>query len=211
MKNKMLNLEKVKVWMQMIPLALMLGAVALSQNQNLPTGEGFEIAVLTEKEVAALPQGPLFWRVETFPSLAAAQAAAGDWGLTAEADGKAWLFTLHTEGEGSASGTLMADIGPMPEVVAPSYLLRVNEAKAVPGGSSSIHYHPGAEALYVLSGEVSFRTDEGMVTLGAEQAMAGHTAGTVMQLANDSSTDLHQLVMFIVDSTQPFSSKADFH
>ena len=189
----------------------MLGAVALSQDQNLPTGEGFNIGVLVEKEVATLPEGPLFWRLETFPSLEAAQAAAGDWGLAAEAGGKAWLFTLHNEGEGSVSGTLVTDIGPMPEVVAPSYLLRVNEAKAVPGGSSSVHYHPGAEALYVLSGEVSFQTDDGVATLGAEQAMAGHSPGTVMQLANNSSSDLHQLVMFIVDASQPFSTKSDFH
>lgn len=121
-------MSKKLAYVLVVLFTAMLGAVALAQDQNLPTGEGFNIGVLAEKEVASLPEGPLFWRVETFATLKEAQAAAGDFSLAAEADGKAWLFTLHTEGEGSESGTLVTDIGPMPEVVADSYLLRVNEA-----------------------------------------------------------------------------------
>ena len=151
----------------------------------------------------------LFWRIETFPTLEAAEAAAGSWGLAAEAGGKVWLFTLGLEGGETPSGTLVAEVGPLSEVVAPNYLLRVNEANAVPGGSTKAHTHPGAEAFYVLAGEVSIRTPEGVMTVGAEQAMVGHTPGTIMQLYTSGSTDLHQLVMFVVDATQPFSSPAE--
>ena len=54
------------------------------------------IKPLAEKKVAELPAGPLYWRVESFATLAQAQAAAGPTGLVAESAGKAWLFTLGT-------------------------------------------------------------------------------------------------------------------
>jgi mannose-6-phosphate isomerase-like protein (cupin superfamily) len=191
-------------------LIVMLAAVALAQDQHLPPGEGFDIKVLVDKEVTELPQGPLFWRIETFPTLEEAEAAAGPWGLAAEAAGEVWLFTLGPEGEETPGGTLVAEVGPLPEVVAPLYLLRINEGTAIVGGSTIVHTHPGAEAFYVLAGEVSVRTPEGVMTVEAGQAMAGHAPGTVMQVYNSGSTDLHELVMFVVDATQPFSSPAEF-
>lgn len=191
-------------------LMLMLGVAALSQDQQLPPGEGFNIQVLADKEVADLPEGPLFWRIENFPTLEVAETAAGPWGLVAEAAGKVWLFTLGPEGESSPGGTLVAEIGPLPEVVAPQYLLRVNEATAGPGGSTITHNHPGAEAIYVLSGELSMRTPDELLQVAADQPQAGHEPGTVMQVSNDATTDMHALVMFVVDATHPFSSPADF-
>jgi hypothetical protein len=188
---------------------VMLGAIALAQDHQLPAGEGFDIQVLVEKEVEALPEGPLFWRIETFPTLEATEAAAGSWGLAAEAGGKGWLFTLDLEGGVTLGGTLVAEVGPLSEVVAPTYLLCINEANAIPGGSTKAHTHPGAEAFYVLTGEVGIRTPEGVITIGAEQGMVGHTPGTIMQLYTSGSADLHQLVMFVVDATQPFSSPAE--
>lgn len=187
-----------------------LGAFALSQNQQLPPGEGFDIAVLTEKEVAELPAGPLFWRIETFPTLQEAEAAAGEWGLATEAGGEAWLFTLGAAGGDGSGGTLVAEVGPLPEVVAPKFLLRANEAKAVPGGSTVVHSHPGAEAFYSLAGAIGVRTAGGEMTIETGQAMAGHAPGTVMQVFNGGSTDLHGLVLFVVDATQPFSTRAEF-
>ncbi len=35
------------------------------------------VKALAEKKVTELPPGPLFWRLENFPTLAQAQAAAG--------------------------------------------------------------------------------------------------------------------------------------
>ena len=185
-------------------------ALALAQGQELPPGEGFTIAVLADKEVTDLPTGPRFWRIETFPSLSEAQAAAGPYGLAAEAGGEAWLFTLGPAGASGAGGTFVAEVGPIPDITAPSYLLRVNEANAVPGGTTSVHFHPGAEAFYALTGTISLRTAEGEMSISAGQSMAGHTPGTIMQVFNGGSTDLHGLVMFVVDATQPFSTKAEF-
>ena len=53
---------------------------------------------VVEKKLKELPQGPLFWRVETFPTLSDARAAEGPTALAAEISGKVWLFTLGSKG-----------------------------------------------------------------------------------------------------------------
>src|SRR5438477_735181 len=66
---------------------------------------GTTIAFVTERKLSQLPAGPLFWRVETLPSSAAAQAAAGPTGLVGEMDDRVWLFTLGPSGGASPGRT----------------------------------------------------------------------------------------------------------
>jgi hypothetical protein len=165
------------------------------------------IKPLAEKKVGELPAGPLFWRIETFAALAQAQAAAGQWSLVAESAGKVWLFTLGPAGE-SSDGIKVAEVGPIPRVVAPQYLLRINEASGSPGRITPVHTHPGSEAFFVLSGEQSIRSPHGVMRVTVGQAEAGHGADMPMQVSSAGSTDLHALVMFVVDATKPFSSPA---
>jgi quercetin dioxygenase-like cupin family protein len=163
------------------------------------------IKPLAEKKVEKLPPGPLFWRVESFATLPEAQAAAGPMSLTAQSNGKAWLFTLGPAGGSSSGGTKMAEIGPLPAVAASQYLLRVNEASGPPGSVTPVHSHPGSEAAYVLAGEQSFKTPHGVNRLTAGQAAAGHGADVPMQVSSSGATDLRALVMFVVDASKPFS------
>ena len=165
---------------------------------------------LVERKVTALPAGPLFWRLENFPTLEQAQAAAGPTGLAAQAGGKVWLFTLGPAGGASAGGTRVAEIGPLPSVVAPEYLLRINEGSGPPGSISGTHSHPGSEAFYVLAGETTSRTPHGVMHVGIGESAAGHGADTPMQVSSTGTTDLHSLVMFVVDATKPFSHPANF-
>ena len=58
------------------------------------SAQQFEIKPVAEKKIEQLPQGPLFWRIDNFPTLAEAHAAAGPTALAAEVAGKVWLFTL---------------------------------------------------------------------------------------------------------------------
>src|SRR5688572_26465234 len=89
---------------------------------------------VVEKRLKELPQGPLFWRIETLPTLAEAQTAAGPTALAAEISGKVWLFTLGSKGGAATPGAAMvAEIGPVPPVQAPEYLLRINHASGPPG------------------------------------------------------------------------------
>jgi quercetin dioxygenase-like cupin family protein len=167
------------------------------------------VKALAEKKVAELPAGPLFWRVESFPTLAKAQAAAGPMSVAAESGGKAWLFTLGPAGGSSADGaSKMVEIGPLPAVAASQYLLRINEASGPPGSITPVHSHPGSEAVYVLAGEQSFRTPHGVKRVKAGRAEAGHGPDTPMQASSSGSEDLRALIMFLVDATKPFSRPA---
>ncbi len=168
------------------------------------------IKPLAERKVTELPAGPLFWRLENFPTLAQAQAAAAPTGLVVQSGGKVWLFTLGPTGRASAGGTKVAEVGPLPNVAAMEYLLRINEASGPPGSITAVHTHPGSEAFYVLAGETSSRTPHGVMRVGAGEAATGHGADTPMQVSSSGSTDLHSLVMFVVDAAKPFSSPAKF-
>jgi hypothetical protein len=169
------------------------------------------IKPLAEKRVPALPARQLFWRIENFATLDQARAAMGAWSLIAESAGKIWLFTLGVSGAAPSAGAIkVAEIGPIPRVHATRYLLRINDASGPPGSATPVHSHPGSEALLVLDGEQSIQGVHGMMRLKAGHADPGHGADQAMQVTSSGSTDLHALVMFVVDADRPFSSPAKF-
>lgn len=170
--------------------------------------EKLTVTSVAEKKVPQLPPGPLFWRIDTFPTLAAAQAAASPTALAVEVAGKAWLFTLGPPGGSSPGGSKVAEIGPVPPVTAPEYLLRINRAGGPPGVKTRVHTHPGSETFYVLSGELTQKTPAGVSRISAGQSMPGHVPGTPMQVSSSGAGDLSVLVMFVADATKPFSSPA---
>jgi quercetin dioxygenase-like cupin family protein len=187
------------VWVT-VATALLLSTAAQAQK--------FEITPVAEKKVSELPSGPLFWRVDAFPTLAKAQAEASPTALAAEVDGKAWLFTLGPPGGSSPGGSKMAEIGPVPAITAPEYLLRVVRSGGSPGATTPVHTHPGSETFYVLSGELTQKTPEGVNRVSAGQSMPGHPPNTPMQVSSSGTSDLSALVMFVNDATKPFSSPA---
>jgi quercetin dioxygenase-like cupin family protein len=97
-----------------------------------------------------------------------------------------------------------------PRVIAPQYLLRINAASGTPGSTTPVHTHPGSETFFVLTGAQSVRTPHGLMVVKAGEAQPGHGAGVPMQVSASGSTDLHALVMFVLDATKPFSSPANF-
>jgi len=167
------------------------------------------IKPLAERKVLELPPGELFWRIENFDSLVDANAAEGPWSLVAESAGKVWLFTLGPRGNSSSvKGTKVADVGPIPRINATQYLLRINDATGPPGSVTAVHSHPGSEAFFVLTGEQSVRGADRTIRVKAGQAAAGQGAEKAMQVSSSGTTDLHALVMFVVDAGRPFSSSA---
>jgi hypothetical protein len=168
----------------------------------------FVVEPIAEKKLKELPPAPLYWTVESFPSLAAAQAAAGATSLAAEHAGKAWLFTLGAKGAALRGGSKAAEIGPIPTAPAAEYLLRVNKAGGPPGAKTPVHTHPGSEAFFVLTGKLGQRTPHGISYAEAGQVMNGHGADMPMEVFNAGTSDLDQLVMFVVDATRPFSTPA---
>jgi hypothetical protein len=178
----------------------------------------YVVKPVAELKVKQLPTGPLYWRIENFPALDRAKAAAGPsrWNpdtvsydgspsLAVEIGGKAWLFTLGTKGGRTEGGTLVAEVGPVPEISAPEYLLRINEGSGPPGSMTPVHMHPGSESFYVVSGRLGQRTPGGVRYVEAGATMGGNTADTPMEVFNAGTTDVTAIIMFVVDASRPFS------
>lgn len=172
------------------------------------TAQEFRIKPVAEKRLKELPPGPLFWRVETFPTLGQAQAAAGATALAVEVQGKAWLFTLGTPGISTPGSSKVAEIGPVPALGAAEYLLRINYTGGPAGAKTPIHTHPGSEAFYVLSGRLGQTTPHGTMHAETGKTMNGHGADVPMEVFSAGPGELNALVMFVVDATRPFSSPA---
>jgi hypothetical protein len=194
-----------------LTVALWLSAMAWVWSAP-PAGaeQKFFVQPVAEKKLKQLPGGPLFWQVETLPTLGQAQAAAGATSLAAEVSGKAWLFTLGHKGTSTLGASKVAEIGPVPPIAASEYLLRINYAGGPPGAKTPVHTHPGSEAFYVLAGRVGQKTPHGVSHAAAGQSMNGHGPGMPMEVFSAGTADLEQLVMFVVDATKPFSSPAKF-
>jgi hypothetical protein len=204
--------------------ALSLWATALLLSPSPAAAQAqYVVKPVAEKKVKQLPPGPLYWRVENFSTVAEAKAAAGPDGwnpdsvsyestpsLVAEVAGKVWLFTLGAKGGATSGGSKVAEIGPVPAITAPEYLLRINYGSGPPGATTPVHTHPGSEAFYVVAGRLGQRTAHGVNHVDAGHTMNGHPAGMPMEVFNSGTTDLTALIMFVVDATKPFSAPAKF-
>ena len=206
-----------------LALSFSLGIGLLSAPSPVAAQAQYIVQPVAEMKVKQLPKGELFWRVDSFPTLDEARAAAPPYrwnpdtvsydglpSLTAEVAGKAWLFTLGPKGGTTAGATKVAEIGPVPPLSAPEYLLRVNYGHGPPGATTPVHTHPGSEAFYVIAGKLSQRTPQGVMNVDAGHAMNGHSAGMTMEVFNGGTTELAALIMFVVDATKPFSTPAKF-
>ncbi len=181
----------------------------------------YVVKPVAQKKIQQLPTGPLYWRVENFPTVADAKAAVGPDGwnpasvryetttaLIAEVAGKIWVVTLGPKDASTPGGTKVAEIGPVPAISAPEYLLRLNYGSGPAGAETPAHSHPGSEAFYVVAGRLGQRTPHGVDYVEAGHTMNGHPAGMPMQVFNAGTTDLTALIMFVVDASKPFSVPA---
>ena len=202
------------------PVALALAAPGSSLADSAPK---YSVKPIAEKRVAKLPDGPLYWRVETFPTLVEARAAVGPDGwdpasvsyatktaLIAEVAGHVYVTTLGAKGGSTPGGTKLAEIGPLPPLSASEYLLRLNYGSGPPGAMTPVHSHPGSESFYVISGRLGQRTPDGTHYVDAGHTMDGHAPETTMQVFNAGRTDLRALIMFLVDGQKPFSVPRKF-
>ena len=181
----------------------------------------YSVKPVAQKKIKHLPPGPLYWRVENFPTLTDAKAAVGPDGwnpasvryettmsLIAEVAGKVWVVTLGSKDAVTPGGTKVAEIGPVPPITAPEYLLRLNYGSGPSGAKTASHSHPGSESFYVIAGRLGQKTPLGVSYVEAGQTMNGHAPGMTMEVFNAGSTDLAALIMFVVDATKPFSKPA---
>ncbi len=169
----------------------------------------FVVDPVAEKTLTALPEGgDLYWHMASFATMGEAEAAATEAGIAAEVDGKAWLLTLGPKDAATPGGKDVATIGPVDRFDAAEYLLRINVSAAPPGSKTSVHSHPGSEAIYILSGEATIRWPGRTEVVGAGESLAGEAQHTPMEATSSGDEELVELIMFVVDANEPFSVPA---
>ena len=212
MKSISFTLTTIALTASLLPSHV--AAQTMREEQATAEGNaGFFIEPVAERRVTSLPEGELYWQVQTFSSLEEATTIAASIGrhaLAASAAGRHWLFVLGPAAMPSYGGATVARIGPIAAPAAKIYLLRINLAGGPPGSKTPVHSHPGAEAIYVLRGEVSQRMAHGMEVAAAGQTLNAHAPEMVMQLISTGERDLEQLVLFVVDAARPFAPSAQF-
>lgn len=202
-------------------MIVVLASMLWSLPSPAATQQQYVVKPVAQKKIKQLPTGPLYWRVENFATLADAKAAVGPDGwnpdsvryetttaLIAEVAGKIWVVTLGPKDASTPGGSKVAEIGPVPTITAPEYLLRLNYGSGPPEAKTPVHSHPGSEAFYVVAGRLGQRTPHGVDYVEAGHTMNGHPAGMPMQVFNAGTTDLTALIMFVVDASKPFSVPA---
>ncbi|HET8996683.1 MAG TPA: hypothetical protein VFN42_08445 [Acetobacteraceae bacterium] len=171
--------------------ALSLSAIGLTLSATAVFAQPqWHSKVLAQKQVKALPSGPLYWEVQNFTSPAAAKSAAQPTSLEVQVGGSAWLFTLAPKGTTISGGSKFAEIGPVEAVKAPAYRLRVAIAGGPPGAKMPAHKTPATDAFYVLTGQV---------TAGATKADAGKSlaAGASGAVSSSGKQDLDAFVLSV--------------
>lgn len=158
--------------------------------------------------LGALPGGQLFWHLDRYPTLAAAQAAKGPRGTVVESYGSVVLYTIAEERWRPTGGERLARIGPLPHEEGKQYTARYMEGAFTEGMQTSVHRHSGAEAFYMLNGAQCLETPEGRTIMRAGESILV-PAGPPMALKHVGSETPRSIVLVLVlhESSAPWISR----
>jgi quercetin dioxygenase-like cupin family protein len=155
-----------------------------------------------------LPQQPMFWHLDTYPTRDAAEAARGLRGTVVESLGKVWLLTIDEAEWRPSSGERVGKVGPLPVSGEARYSAQYMEAVFTPGMTAPAHRHSGPEAWYTLSGETCLETPEGKMVGRAGGAHVIVPQGPPMHLTATGKETRRALVLILHDSSKPPTTPA---
>lgn len=184
-------------------VALASGDVALAQAKR-PGAQ--PLAVI---ELGKLPQAPLYWHLDTYPTRAAAEAAKDAHGTVVEVFDRVWLLTLAGAEWRPSGGDHIATIGPLPlDASGANMTATYLQTATSPGFQTDVHQLAGPEALYMLSGEVCVETAQGkqIGRAGGEPLLIA--GGQPMQLTSTGTETRRSFVLVVHDSTQSWKIPA---
>lgn len=164
--------------------------------------------IVARQVIPELPRGPLYWYLDTYPDLKAAQAAKGPNGTVVESYGKIWVFTIATKGSRPATAARVAEIGPLPVVSAREHAAVYTEGTYKPGTKSDVHRHPGVEAWHILEGEMCVETPTGKHAQRAGDHATILPAGVPMQVTGTGTQVRRSFVLVLQDASLPRSAPA---
>jgi quercetin dioxygenase-like cupin family protein len=150
-----------------------------------------------------LPQQPIFWHLDIYPTLAEAEVAKGPRGTVLASLGKFWLLTIDVAGWHPSGGSRVAEIGPLPVSTEAQYSAQYMEAIFTPGMTAPAHTHSGPEAWYTLTGETCLETPTGKMIGRAGGAHVIVPGGPPMHLTATGTETRRALVLILHDSAQP--------
>lgn len=155
-----------------------------------------------------LPQQPIFWHLDIYPTRNAAEGAKGPRGAVVESLGKVWLLTIEVAGWRPSGGERAAEIGPLPVSAIAKYSAQYMEAVFTPGMTAPAHRHSGPEAWYTLAGETCLETPEGRLVGRAGGSHVIVPGGPPMHLTATGTETRRALVLILHDSEQPPTTPA---
>ena len=117
--------------------------------------------ILVTEALGELPQKPLYWEIESYPTRAAAESAKAARATVVEALDRVWLMAIAESGWRSSGGTHIAEIGPLLVKPGTKYTAQYMQGVMLPGAQTGVHHHPGPEALFTLQGEECMETTDG--------------------------------------------------
>ena len=117
--------------------------------------------IVANEPLGQFSASPVFWHLDVFPTLSAAEAARASGSAVVQSLGKTWLLTVGDANWRPAGGERIAEIGPLPISPGDRYSAQYLEAIFTPGMTSSVHRHAGPEAWYTLAGETCLETPDG--------------------------------------------------
>jgi quercetin dioxygenase-like cupin family protein len=153
------------------------------------------------------PANPSYWHIYSFPSLNEAKSFKTANGVTVEALGRNWLFTIAPRDWRLAAGTQVAVIGPLLVTADRIYTAHYAQATLRPGLRTLVHRHPGPEAFYVLAGAQCVESPSGRQVTGRGQ-FATMAPRTWMQLSHSGSDTLRSILLILHESDQPLTDRS---
>jgi hypothetical protein len=159
--------------------------------------------IIAREGIDPLPGNQVYWHLDLFPTLVAAQAEAGPRSVAVKAFGKHWLLTIEDGGWRPKGGERAALIGPLPIEPASALTAQYMEASFQPGMKSGIAQRSGPEVWYTLSGESCLETPAGTMVgrVGEEPVIA--PAGVPMQVTATGVEMRQAIVLVLHDATKP--------
>jgi quercetin dioxygenase-like cupin family protein len=156
-------------------------------------------STLEDRPLPSLGTEPLFWHIDEFTTLEAAQRQSSAVSSALSAHGKFWLATVGPKSSDHHGGVHRADIGPLPIDDDRPRSMMLMSAYFLPQQITTIHVHSGPEAIFVVEGEQCMRLKNSAVhTSPGGSAIA--PAGEVMQLSATGTGPRRALVLVLHES-----------
>jgi quercetin dioxygenase-like cupin family protein len=197
----------------LIALLVFLSAHASSQGAAGPSGvcrpanlrdQEAGCWILADDRIGTLATSPVYWALDVYTTVAAANADKGPRGTVVESLGKTWLLTIENAKSRSTHGRRIAEIGPLEIVEGQSYSAQYMEAIFTPGMTAPEHTHSGPEAWYTEAGETCLETSDGRVQVGrAGGPPVIVPMGLSMHLTATGTAQRRSLVLILHRSSLP--------